>query len=149
MSIVPASTRTGTDSRAMRRRIGRRARTLATRAAIPATAHSTATIGVTHARPTRYVARKSAGSVITSPAAVTIGAATLSRSQSRRTEYVATPTVIAMTTIEDRKPPTTEITTKSAIEIVFSRPKPTEITLASTASTSEIESDREIDAARF
>ena len=51
----------------------------------PTTAHRRATIGVTHARPTRYVARKSAGSVTMSPAAVTIGAATLSRSQLRRT----------------------------------------------------------------
>ncbi len=108
-----------------------------------------ATTGVTHARPTRYVARKSAGSVTMSPAAVTIGAATLSRSQSRRTEIDATATVIAITTIDERNPPTTEITTKSAIEIVFSRPKPTEITLARIASTSEIESDSEIDAARF
>ncbi len=84
-----------------------------------------------------------------SPAAVTMGAVTLSRSQSRRTESDATATVISITTIDERNPPITEITTKSAIEIVFSRPNATEMTLASTASTSEIDSDIEIDAARF
>jgi hypothetical protein len=57
--------------------------------------------------------------------------------------------VIAMTTIDDRNPPITEITTKSATEIVFSSPKPTAITLASTARTSEMESESESDAARF
>ncbi len=43
----------------------------------------------------------------------------------------------------------TEMTTKSATEMVFCRLKPTEIALASTARTSEIDSDSNSDAARF
>ncbi len=148
-SIVPASTRTGSDSRAMRRRIGNRERTLATNATMATIAQNTATIVVSQAIPTRYVARNSAGSVTMSPAAVTMGDVTLSRSQFRRTPRVATPTVMAITTIDERKPPITEITTKSAIEMVFSRPNATEIALARTASTNDTDNDIEIDAARF
>ena len=54
-----------------------------------------------------------------------------------------------ITTIDDRNPPITEITTKSAIEIVFSRPNATQIALARNASTSDTDSDIDIDAARF
>ena len=84
-----------------------------------------------------------------SPAAVTIGAVTLSRSQLRRTPSWATTTVMPITTIDDRKPPITEITTKSATEIVFSRPNATQIALARIASTSDTDSDIDSDAARF
>ena len=84
-----------------------------------------------------------------SPAAVTIGAVTLSRSQLRRTPSWATTTVIPITTIDDRNPPITEITTKSATEIVFSRPNATQIALARNASTSDTDSDIDSDAARF
>ena len=80
MSTVPASMSTGIDSRTIRRRIGSLARRLSTSETMPATVHSAATTGVTHATPTRKVARNNAGSVIMSPAAVTIGPATLSRS---------------------------------------------------------------------
>ena len=54
-----------------------------------------------------------------------------------------------ITTIDERKPPITEITTKSTSEIVFSRPKATEMALARTARTSDTDNDIEIDAARF
>ena len=54
-----------------------------------------------------------------------------------------------ITTIDERNPPITEITTKSATEIVFSRPKATEMALARNASTSDTDNDIEIDAARF
>ena len=84
-----------------------------------------------------------------SPAAVTMGDVTLSRSQLRRTLRVATPTVMPITTIDERKPPITEITTKSAIEMVFSSPNATEMALARIASTSDTDNDIEIDAARF
>ncbi len=84
-----------------------------------------------------------------SPAAVTIGAATLSRSQPLRTLSAATPTVIPSTTIEDSTPPTTEITTKSATEIVSSRPNPMLMAFARKASASEIEIESATDAARF
>ena len=68
----------------------------------------------------------------------------------RRTpSCAATTTVMPITTIDERNPPITEITTKSATEIVFSRPKATEMALARTASTSDTDSDIEIDAARF
>ncbi len=95
------------------------------------------------------MARNNAGNVTMSPAAVTIGDVTLSRSQLRRTLSVATPTVIAITTIDDRNPPITEITTKSTIEIVFSSPKATHTALARNASTNEIDSDIDNEAARF
>ena len=84
-----------------------------------------------------------------SPAAVTIGDVTLSRSQLRRTPSCATATVIPMTTIDDRKPPITEITTKSATEMVFSRPNATQIALARSASTNDTDSDIESETARF
>ncbi len=84
-----------------------------------------------------------------SPAAVTMGDVTLSRSQLRRTLSVATPTVMPITTIDDRNPPITEITTKSAIEMVFSRPNATEIAFARNARTSDTESDIDRAAARF
>ena len=84
-----------------------------------------------------------------SPAAVTIGAVTLSRSQLRRTPSCATTTVMPITTIDDRNPPITEITTKSATEIVFSKPNATEIALARNASTSDTDSDIDSAAARF
>src|SRR4029078_6803298 len=107
-------TSTGSDSRAIRRRIGAVDRKLATSADTAAIAQSAAMTGVIQANPTRYVARNSAGSVTMSPAAVTMGADTLSRSHPRRTLSVATPTVIPMTTIDEGTPPITEITTKSA-----------------------------------
>ena len=53
----------------------------------------------------------------TSPAAVTIGAATLSRSQRRCAHCDATPIVIASTTSDDSSAPTTATTMKSTIEI--------------------------------
>ena len=84
-----------------------------------------------------------------SPDAVTIGPATLSRSQPRFALRCATPSVIASTKTDDRTAPITEITTKSAIEIVFCRLKPTAIALARTASTSEIDSDSASEATRF
>ena len=52
-----------------------------------------------------------------SPAAVTIGAATLSRSRLRRAQNAATATVITSTTIDEMIAPITEITMKSTIEI--------------------------------
>ena len=149
MSTKPAIASTGIDSRTMRARIGRCERIATTIATSPIAAQITAITGVTTSKPTRYVARKSVGSVTMSPAAVTIGAATLSRSQPRRTLSAATPTVIASTTADDRTPPSTEITTKSAIEIVWSSPNPTDTVLASTARTTEIDSDSATAAARF
>ncbi len=118
-------------------------------AATPAIVHPIATTGVTIGTCTRNVARNNAGSVTMSPAAVTIGAATLSRSHPRRTLSAATPTVIPSTTIDDSTPPITEITTKSATEIVFSRPNPMQMAFARNASASEIEIDNATDAARF
>ncbi len=52
-SMVPASTRTGSDSRAMRRRIGYFDRMLANSATSATTPQSTATITVSHGMPTR------------------------------------------------------------------------------------------------
>ena len=72
-----------------------------------------------------------------SPAAVMMGAATLSRSQPKRAEAAATPTVMARTTTEEITPPTIEMTTKSSSEI-DTRWKATAIDLASAASASEM-----------
>ena len=79
-----------------------------------------------------------------SPAAVTIGAATLSRSRSRRAQNAATATVITSTTIDEMIAPITETTMKSAIEIdvPVREQLPTSI-LASTASTAAIDSDEQ------
>ena len=60
-----------------------------------------------------------------------------------------TTTTTSNTTTDDRIPPTTEITTKSTIEIELATPKPTDTALASTASTSEIDNDSASDAATF
>jgi len=64
-----------------------------------------------------------AGSVTMSPAAVTIGAVTLSRVPVATDPDLGHKTVMPITTSDERKPPITEITTKSATEIVFSIPK--------------------------
>ena len=148
-STAPARTRTGSDSRAILRRIGRRARRLRTSATRLATAQRPARVGVNQLMPTRYVARNRLGKVTMSPAAVTSGDWTLSRSKSKRTEIAVTTTTTSRTTTDDNIPPTTEITTKSAIEIEFATPNATETALASTARTSEIDSDNASDAATF
>jgi len=67
----------------------------------------------------------------------------------RRTPTWATKTVMPITTSDERKPPITEITTKSATEIVFSIPNATQIALASKASTNDTDNDIDSDAARF
>src|SRR5829696_137362 len=140
-STAPAIASTGTDSRTMLRRIGKRARNPTTSATKPAATQINATAGVNHAMPTRYVARKSPGSVTTSPAAVTMGVETLSRSRSNRTQVVVTTITTIRTTTDDSMPPTTEMTTKSTIEIELATPNATETALASTASTSEMDSE--------
>ncbi len=99
--------------------------------------------------PSRYVARNRLGSVATSPAAVTIGAATLSRSQRRVAHCDATPIVIARTTIDESNAPTTATTMKSAIEIDGSTPNATAIDFASTASANDVDSDSTSAAAMF
>ena len=53
----------------------------------------------------------SAGSASTSPAAVTIGAVTLSGSRPQRTDPVAMPSVTSSTNTDASIPPTTEMTT--------------------------------------
>jgi hypothetical protein len=95
------------------------------------------------------VARNSDGRVTTSPAAVTTGAATLSMSQPRRAALAATPMVRARTTTDEMAPPTTEMTTKSAIEMVRVSPNPTATDLASTARASDTPSDRARAASMF
>src|SRR4051812_8911085 len=97
----------------------------------------------------RYVARNRLGSVTMSPAAVTIGAATLSRSRLRRAQYAATATVSASTTIEEMMAPITDTTMKSTTEIVDVCRNASDITLASTASTAEIAIDDTSAAAMF
>ena len=97
----------------------------------PATAQRPARVGVNQLMPTRYVARNRPGKVTMSPAAVTSGGWTLSRSKSKRTEIA----VDARPRRAERRPtttipPTTEITTKSAIEIVFATPNATETAFA-------------------
>ena len=133
----------------MLRRIGSRARNPTTSATSPAATQIPATTGVNHAMPMRYVARKRPGSVTTSPAAVTIGVETLSRSRSKRTQAVVTTTTTSRTTIDDSMPPTTEMTTKSTIEIELATPNATETALASTASTSEMDSESASEATTF
>jgi hypothetical protein len=86
-------------------------RSPATRQKSPPAAQSTARIGVTQSTRTNTVARNRLGRVMESAAAVTTGAATLSRSHERRTLSAATPTVIAMTTTMGSNPPRTETTT--------------------------------------
>ena len=111
-SIVPAISRIGTDSRRMRMAIGSPDRKAATRAATAITDVTMARIGVTMPGPTMRVARNSDGNVTMSPAAVTSGAATLSRSQSKRTDAAATPMVSRRTNTDEMAPPTIEITMK-------------------------------------
>ena len=84
-----------------------------------------------------------------SPAAVTIGAATLSRSRLRRAQNAATATVITSTTTDEMIAPITEITMKSTTEIVGVRTNAADTTLASTASTAEIDSESRIAAPTF
>src|SRR5215831_18376890 len=105
--------------------------------------------GVTNRKPTRYVARKRLGSVAMSPAAVTMGAATLSRSRFRFAQKAATATVSTPTTIDEMIAPITEITMKSATEIVGVLTSAADTARASTASAAEIDSERTIDAAMF
>ena len=76
-----------------------------------------------------------------SPAAVTIGAATLSRSRLRLAQNAATATVSTPTTIDEMIAPITEITMKSTTEMAGVLTSADDTTLASTASTAEIESD--------
>ena len=89
------------------------------------------------------------GSVTMSPAAVTIGAATLSRSRLRFAQNAATLTVSTSTMIDERIAPTTEITMKSAIVIDCFSPNSDDMALASTASTAEMENDERIAPATF
>ncbi len=84
-----------------------------------------------------------------SPAAVTSGAATLSMSHPRRTDIQATMRVRPSTNTEPRTPPTTEITRKSASEIVSPAPKADDTTLASTARAADTNSVRAMEASTF
>ena len=92
------ATSTGTDSSTMRRSIGRCVRQPTTSTRCARARRATASTGVTPAMPTSAVARNRLGSVTESAAAVTTGAATLSRSHSWRTLSAATRDVITMTT---------------------------------------------------
>src|SRR5262245_1326206 len=87
---------------------------------------------------TRYVARYSVGMVTMSPAAVTSGVDTVSRSYPRRYESTDSPTVSSRITAEPSTPPTTEIVTKSRNEMESS-PKASAANRASTARYSEDE----------
>ena len=95
------------------------------------------------------MARNRLGSVTMSPAAVTIGAATLSRSSERFAQYAATATVSTNTTIEEMIAPTTDTTMKSATEIDLPPTIISDINLASTARSAEIDSDETSEAAMF
>ena len=85
-----------------------------------------------------------------SPAAVTIGAATLSRSRLRRAQNAATATVITSTTIDEMIAPITEIDhevdDRDRRALLNSA---SDTTFASTASTAEIDSDSTIAAPTF
>ena len=84
----------------------------------------------------------------TSPAAVTIGAATLSRSQRGVADCDATPMVIASTTIDDNSAPTTATTMKSTTEIDRTL-NATATAFARTASANDVDSERISAAAMF
>ncbi len=84
-----------------------------------------------------------------SPAAVTIGAATLSRSRLRRAQNAATATVSTSTTTDDRTAPITETTMKSAMEIDGPPINISHINLAKTASSAAVASDERIAADMF
>ena len=84
----------------------------------------------------------------TSPAAVTIGAATLSRSQRRCAHATRPLTVIASTTSDESSAPTTDTTMKSAIEIDV-WPKATAIALARTARANDVDNESTKAAATF
>jgi hypothetical protein len=133
----------------MRRRIGSFERSATTRAPTATAAHSIAIIGVTNRNPIRYVARKRLGRVAMSPAAVTMGAATLSRSRLRFAQNAATATVITSTTTDEMMAPITEITMKSTMEIVGVSKNAAETALASTAKAKEIDSESRIAAPTF
>src|SRR5207237_5779472 len=120
-------------SNTIRRRMGSPARTAYSSDTTASAAQSSAITGVTKRKPTRYVATKRLGSVAMSPAAVTIGAATLSRSRSRFAQKAATTTVSTPTTIDEMTAPITEITMKSATEIVGVLTNAADTALASTA----------------
>jgi hypothetical protein len=99
--------------------------------------HSAAAIAFTTSLRTRNVATNRNGSVVMSPSAVTIGVPTASRSHPRRYETSDSPTVISRMKIEPSAPPTTEIVTKSQIEIVARGSTMVEAIRASAASHSD------------
>ena len=141
--------RTGTDSMRMRCSTGSPARKAAIRMARATSDVSVAITGVTTRIWTRKVARNSDGRVTMSPAAVTSGAATLSMSQPRRTDWAATANVSPRTATEEITPPRIEITTKSAMEMVWPSPNPTATALASTARAREIDRVSDSEASTF
>src|SRR2546423_10858653 len=148
-SMVPATRRTGSDSRTMRASSGSPARKAPISDSVARTVRMTPRIGVTSVTRTSTVAANNDGSVTTSPAAVTRGAATLSMSHPKRTEPAATPRVSARTTIDETTPPTTEMTTKSAMEMVCDKPNPTATAFANTASARDTENVNDNDASTF
>ena len=133
----------------MRRNTGRCVRHPATRHTTHSTVQRTASTGVTPCTCTKAVARNRLGSVTESAAAVTTGAATSSRSQSLRTLSVVVAIVIAITTMIGMIPPSTDTTTKSAIEIAWVTPNATAKPFATIASRNANDIDSATADARF
>ena len=122
ISTSPPTHSTGTDSRRICHSCSRPDRHAHTSAAAAPMALAMATSGVSAVMPTRYVARKSAGSVTTSPTAEMRGALTLSRSQPRRVELAARPSVTTSTTIEASSAPITDTTMRSVMPMMPDSP---------------------------
>jgi hypothetical protein len=147
-STAPAMARIGMLSLSTRFVSGRSVRKLRTVIAAVTPMATPAMAGVTHRIPANAVATNRAGRVTMSPAAVTSGAATLSRSQPRRNATRDRRIVNPPTTTLESTPPMTEITMKSSIEML-SMPKTSENVSARTPRSSEMARVRTVTAKTF
>ena len=134
----PATTTMGRDSRSTSVSSASPDRSAQVTATAATTTASTVTTSTTTVLVTTRLARYSAGSVTMSPLAVTSGAITLSGSQSRRAAVLASVTVSTASTIDDSRPPSTEMVTYSATEMVSATPKPSATSLAMPPSTTDV-----------
>ena len=117
-SSIPAAINTGIDSRIIVRNSSSLLRSPHATDNAARTPRTHAIDGVRMSNPASSAATTSEGRVTTSPATVTIGATTLSRSQPNRTAPAVVARVIASTTKAAIRHPSAEITTKSERLIV-------------------------------
>ena len=148
-SSSPATIRTGIDSRMMARTVSSLLRRPHTAEAAAITASVQATDGVRTATPASSAATTREGRVTTSPATVTMGATTLSRSQPKRTAPAVVAKVKAKTTNAAIRHPSADITTKSARLMVGETLKASATPFAITANATPSTRLRPTDARAF